>query len=309
MTTNQSASLAARRYAVVGQPVAHSRSPWIHARFGEQTGIALHYGLLEPGQAEFAQAVTRFFHQGGSGLNVTVPFKAQAYALAQQASPRARLAQAANTLWMQGGKMHACNTDGVGLVRDLVRQGGVLHDRRILLVGAGGAARGVLYPLLEGGCAQLRIVNRTANTAQQLAEHLIAQARQWLPDCADRVSHGGLPDAAAVRWDVVINASSSSLHGQAPELPNGIYADDAMAYDMMYGASPTPFLQRARAQGAAHLVDGLGMLVQQAAESFFLWHGVRPDPEPVLTALRAALQHAPQTSSQGAAPPSTPQSP
>jgi len=280
---NQAPPTQTRRYAVIGNPVKHSRSPWIHARFAEQTGIALQYALLET--ADFTDAVTTFFRQGGSGLNVTVPFKAQAYALTQQLSPRARMAQAVNTLWMRDGALHGCNTDGVGLVRDIVAQGAVLQDRRILLVGAGGAARGVLFPLLESGCAHLRIVNRTVENAARLAAH----AHSLLPACADRVSHGALADAAATAWDIVINASSSSLHGQAPDLPDGIYADCAMAYDMMYGATPSPFLRQAQRQGVAHRADGLGMLVRQAAESFCIWHGVSPDPAPVLAALRQAL--------------------
>jgi len=285
-------------YAVIGHPVAHSRSPWIHARFGAQSGIALEYGLIDAHEADFADTVLRFFEQGGAGLNVTVPFKGQAFALAQHASPRARLAEAANTLWMQNGELHACNTDGVGLVRDLVQQlappptplplagEGCLEGSRILLVGAGGAARGVVFPLLDAGCAELRIVNRTPHTAQQLAEHVRAN----LPEAAGRVSAGGLADAAGARWDIVINASSSSLAGLAPDLPPGIYAPKALAYDMMYGATLSPFLRQAQAQGAARVQDGLGMLVQQAAESFFLWHGVRPDPAPVLKALRARLR-------------------
>jgi len=278
-------SAPARRYAVIGHPVQHSRSPWIHARFAEQTGITLHYTRLESRDDTFVSDVTAFFDQGGDGLNVTVPFKAQAAALARQPSPRARMAQAANTLWMRDGILHGCNTDGVGLVRDIAHQGIPLTNRRILLVGAGGAARGALFPLLESGCAHLRIVNRTVQTALQLAAH--ARSAGTCPDLP--LSAGGLADAADGLWDIVINASSSSLHGHAPDLPDGIYAAHAMAYDMMYAATPTPFLQQARRQGAARLVDGLGMLVQQAAESFFLWHGVRPDPEPVLAALREDL--------------------
>jgi len=273
-----------RRYAVIGNPVKHSRSPWIHARFAQQTGIALQYTLLET--TDFAAAATTFLQQGGSGLNVTVPFKAQAYALAQDhLSPRARMAQAVNTLWLRDGALYGCNTDGVGLVRDIAAQGAVLSGRRVLLIGAGGAARGVLFPLLDSGCAHLRIVNRTVEKAQQLAAH----ARSLLPACADRVSCGALADAAAGKWDIVINASSSSLYGQAPDLPDGIYADHAMAYDMMYGAAPSPFLRQAQRQGAAQRVDGLGMLVRQAAESFCIWHGASPDPAPVLAALRQAL--------------------
>lgn len=290
---------AAPRFAVIGNPVRHSRSPWIHARFGQQTGLALHYGLLEAqtGPDDFRRAVEQFFTQGGRGLNVTVPFKELAHDLARaDLSDRARAAQAVNTLWMREGRLHGCNTDGVGLVQDILRQGTPLRGSRILLVGAGGAAKGVLLPLLQSGCTHLRIVNRTAAKALQLAE----QGRDaWqqagassqgagTPCHAPQLDAGGLPDAAGA-WDIVINASSSSLQGQAPDLPEGIYAPGALAYDMMYGAQPTPFLRQAAAQGASRLVDGLGMLVGQAAESFGIWHGVRPDPEPVLAALRREL--------------------
>lgn len=314
---------AAPRFAVIGNPVRHSRSPWIHARFGEQTGLALHYGLLEAqtGPDDFRRAVEQFFAQGGRGLNVTVPFKELAHDLARaDLSDRARAAQAVNTLWMHEGRLHGCNTDGVGLVQDILRQGTALRGSRILLVGAGGAAKGVLLPLLQSGCAHLRIVNRTAAKALQLAAQgrdawrqaggssplsgmpALAAAPQagQAPDTpsapaaitqhdpAPQLDAGGLPDAAGA-WDIVINASSSSLQGQAPDLPDGIYAPGALAYDMMYGAQPTPFLRQAVAQGASRLVDGLGMLVGQAAESFGIWHGVRPDPEPVLAALRREL--------------------
>jgi len=275
-----------RRYAVIGNPVAHSRSPWIHARFGQQTRIALRYDLLPARTEAFTATAMTFFAQGGSGLNVTVPFKANAYALAQHLSARARMAQAANTLWVQDGVLHGCNTDGVGLVRDVTQQGIALAGQRVLLVGAGGAARGVWFALLEAGCAHLRIVNRTEVTARQLA----AYAQSTLPSHADRISAGGLADAAGTRWNLVINASASSLSGQAPALPDGLYAEGATAYDMMYGAAPSPFLHAARTQGAARLLDGLGMLVHQAAESFRLWHGVTPDARATLAALRREMQ-------------------
>jgi len=274
------------RYAVIGNPVEHSRSPWIHARFGELTGIALEYTRLHADLDAFARTANTFFSQGGRGLNVTVPFKTQAHDLARtHLSDRARLAQAVNTLWQHQGQLHGCNTDGVGLVRDILHQGVTLDGARILLVGAGGAARGVLFPLLESACAHLRIVNRTVQTAHQLAAH----ARALYPEASTRLSSGGLAQAAGTTWDIVINASSSSLQGQAPALPDGLYAPHALAYDMMYGAEPTVFLRQACAQGASRLCDGLGMLVQQAAESFRLWHGVHPDPVPVLSALRQIL--------------------
>lgn len=272
------------RYAVIGNPVAHSKSPRIHALFAQQTGKALEYGLLPAELDGFAQVVRTFFAQGGAGLNVTVPFKEQAHTLADVLSARAKAAGAVNTLWMQDGRLHGCNTDGVGLVGDLVRLGVRLSGARVLMVGAGGAARGVLQPLIDAGCTLLRIVNRNASRAHELA----ASWQGVAP-----VQAGGLADAAVDGgWDVVINATSTGLAGQAPQLPSGLYAAGGVAYDMMYGPKPTPFLVQARADGAALCADGLGMLVGQAAESFRIWHGVRPDPEPVLQRLRAELSAA-----------------
>lgn len=272
------------RYAVIGNPVAHSKSPRIHALFAQQTGKALEYGLLPAELDGFAQVVRTFFAQGGAGLNVTVPFKEQAHTLAGVLSARAKAAGAVNTLWMQDGRLHGCNTDGVGLVGDLVRLGVRLSGARVLMVGAGGAARGVLQPLIDAGCTLLRIVNRNASRA-----HELAAAWQGVAP----VQAGGLADAAVDGgWDVVINATSTGLAGQAPQLPSGLYAAGGVAYDMMYGPKPTPFLVQARADGAALCADGLGMLVGQAAESFRIWHGVRPDPEPVLQRLRAELSAA-----------------
>jgi shikimate dehydrogenase len=274
------------RYAVIGNPVAHSRSPDIHARFGQQTGVALEYGALCAPLDGFAGAVAEFFDGGGRGLNVTVPFKLEAHALARaHLSPRARRAAAVNTLWRAAGALQGCNTDGVGLVSDLVRLRGPLAGARVLLVGAGGAARGVIEPLLAAGCDRLRIVNRTAARAQDLVQ-------SWQDDpAAQRLSAGSLTDAAQPQgWDIVVNATASGLSDAAPDLPQGLYAQGALAYDMMYGARPTAFMRQAAAHGATATADGLGMLVGQAAESFFLWHGVRPDTVPVLGALRASLQ-------------------
>lgn len=275
------------RYAVIGNPVAHSRSPHIHALFSAQTGTPLQYEPLLAPIDGFKPTVQAFREQGGLGLNVTVPFKTEAFALAQDhLSARARLAGAVNTLWLQNGAWHGCNTDGVGLVSDLLRLGVALQGARVLLVGAGGAARGVLQPLVDQGCARLHIVNRTPARAQEL----VATWSQAVPMSATQITAGGLADAAVPGgWNVVINATASSLQGAAPELPRGLYAPDALAYDMMYAALPTTFMQQATADGAARTADGLGMLVGQAAESFFIWHGVRPDPAPVLATLRTAL--------------------
>ena len=218
---------------------------------------------------------------------MTVPFKQEACALAAgNLSDRARLAGAVNTLSWRNGAWHGCNTDGVGLVSDLLRLGLRLDGARVLLVGAGGAARGVLQPLAQAGCARIHIVNRTAARALELAEAWRASGA-GLPV---QVTAGTLAEAATPGgWDAVINATASGLADAAPDLPGGLYAPGALAYDMMYGAAPTAFMKQAGADGAARTADGLGMLVGQAAESFHIWHGLRPDPEPVLAALRADL--------------------
>ncbi|MFE0842621.1 shikimate dehydrogenase [Achromobacter insolitus] len=276
------------RYAVIGNPIAHSRSPQIHAMFAEQTGKPLRYDRLLAPVDGFAEAVAAFVAEGGLGLNVTVPFKLDAYALAAgRLSSRARLAGAVNTLSWRDGAWHGCNTDGVGLVSDLLRLGLRLTGASVLLVGAGGAARGVLQPLAEAGCARIHIVNRTAAKAETLA----ASWRDSGVSPQTAVTGGSLADAAlAGGWNLVINATASGLQDAAPDLPPGLYAPGAAAYDMMYGAQPTAFMKQAEADGAALTADGLGMLVGQAAESFYIWHGVRPDPAPVLAALREALK-------------------
>jgi shikimate dehydrogenase len=283
-TANQTAE---QRFAVIGHPVKHSRSPSIHQQFAAQMHIALTYERLEAPLDAFAHTVTQFFSSGGRGLNVTVPFKLEAWELAREhLSPRAQHAQAVNTLWMQNGVLHGCNTDGVGLVADLKRLGVRCEGARILMVGAGGAARGVLGPLLETSCQQLHVVNRTVDRAQAL----VAEWHATEPSTQKTLSAGSLSDAAhPEKWDVVVNASASSLAGEAPALPAGLYARGAWAYDMMYAPKPTAFMTQAKADGATHLSDGLGMLVGQAAESFYLWHGKRPDVDPVLAYLRAEL--------------------
>lgn len=272
---------------VVGNPIAHSRSPAIHQQFAEQTGIALRYDRILSPVDGFAQTVHQFFESGGRGLNVTVPFKLEAWELARaHLSKRATLAQAVNTLWQENSVLHGCNTDGVGLVHDLQRLGALHPHTRILLIGAGGAARGVLGPLLETGCATLHVINRTASRAHEL----IAQHQKISPVVPNRLSAGGLEETGSPRsWDLVINSSSSSLAGEVPAISSGLYAPNAWAYDMMYGATATPFMLQAQQDGAAHASDGLGMLVGQAAESFYIWHGVRPEMASVLNRLRKEL--------------------
>lgn len=278
-------SPAPHRYAVIGNPVEHSRSPFIHHAFAQQTGKALVYDRLLAPIDGFDRAVDDFFAKGGGGLNVTVPFKEQACALAKDhLSPRAQLAGAVNTLWMQQGQLHGCNTDGVGLLGDLQTLGFLPRDRNVLLIGAGGAAKGVIFPLLDAGCTQLRVINRSPERAHQLRDHVLAHARRFRT-----ILQAGSLDEAKGPWDIVINATSSSLGDIPPALPAGIYAPDALAYDMMYGAQPTPFMRQAASEGASQTADGLGMLVGQAAASFMIWHGVMPDVQVVLNAVRRQL--------------------
>lgn len=270
------------RYAVIGNPVAQSRSPRIHAAFARATGQDLAYEAILAPLDGFAAAVAAFRAAGGRGLNVTVPFKLEAYRLADECAPRAHDAGAVNTLSFEGGRALGDNTDGVGLVRDLEANLGVgLAGARVLLMGAGGAARGVLFPLLARGPAALTIANRTVAKADELA--LLAK-RRGLPCAAS-----GYPALAGQVFDLVVNATSASLGGEAPPLPAGVFASGSLAYDMVYGKGVTPFLAAAREAGAARIADGLGMLVEQAAESFLIWRGVRPATAPVIRLLAAEL--------------------
>jgi len=261
------------RYAVFGHPIAHSKSPQIHAAFARQTGQDMTYEAILAPKDGFAASVAQFIATGGRGANVTVPFKEEAFRLASRLSPRAERAGAVNTLVFGDGIL-GDNTDGAGLVADLTRN---LHctlaGRRILLLGAGGAARGVIEPLLDQQPAALVIANRTVGRAQELAD---------LFGRGVRACGLGAPDAP---FDLVINATAASLAGELPPLSPRVFTADTLAYDMMYGRD-TPFLAFARSHGAA-TADGLGMLVEQAAEAFWLWRGVRPDTAPVIAALRA----------------------
>jgi shikimate dehydrogenase len=270
------------RYAVIGHPIAHSKSPSIHAAFAAQTGQDMSYEALLAPLDGFAATVAAFRAAGGRGLNITVPFKEEAWRLADSLSERARLAGAVNTFVIGGEAIAGDNTDGAGLVRDLEWLGCRLDGARVLLLGAGGAARGVVLPLLEAGVSRLFIANRTAERACALQVHFAGH------DARGALGAGGWHDAAGAAYDVVINATSASLSNQAPPLPAGLYAPGSLAYDMVYGRGLTAFLGQARAQGAARVADGLGMLVEQAAEAFALWRGVRPDTAPVRAQLRAA---------------------
>jgi len=277
--------MSADRYCVMGNPVEHSRSPWIHARFGELTGERIDYGRRLVPAGAFAQAVADFRAEGGRGCNVTVPFKFEAAALAAHASPRAQLAQACNTLRFDAGGIFGDNTDGVGLVRDIAVNAGVpLSGRDLLLIGAGGAAAGVLGPLVEAGPRRLVVANRTRDRAAALVARHAALARQHGVELAA----SGLEDVPGA-FDVVVNGTASSLQGADVPVPAAVLRPGALAVDMMYGAAARAFLQWAQAHEAVAR-DGLGMLVEQAAESFLVWRGVRPPSAQVLAELRAIVE-------------------
>jgi len=269
-----------RLCCVVGSPIAHSKSPEIHAAFAAQFALGLRYLRVEVRPGELAEAIAEFRAAGGIGMNVTVPLKEEAWRLAERRTPRASRAGAVNTLWYESdGALGGDNTDGVGLVRDLEDNEGVrLAGRHVLVLGAGGAARGVLPALLDAGPASLTLSNRTAERAAALA-------------AAAGGAVGVLTwgEAPAVRPDLVINATSLSLDGGVPALPAAAIGPATVCYDLVYGPAAAAFLAWAQAAGAARAIDGLGMLVEQAAEAFARWHGPRPATRPVIAALRAAL--------------------
>ena len=269
------------RYAVIGNPIAHSKSPLIHHAFAGQTAQDLQYTRLLGDPAGFEEEVRRFFREGGKGLNVTVPFKERACVLADHCTARALGAGAVNTLLPDGdGRLQGDNTDGVGLVRDLtVNQGYLLSGSRVLLLGAGGAARGVVHPLLDTGVESLVIANRTASRAVELAGAF--------PDGAP-LRGCGLDELDREGFDLIINATSAGLDGRLPRIPDNILAPGGWVYDMMYASEPTAMVRWGQRHRASRAVDGLGMLVEQAAESFYLWRGVRPDTAPVIRSLREA---------------------
>jgi shikimate dehydrogenase len=278
------------RYAVIGHPVAHSQSPFIHGEFAHQTGQHIEYSRVECAPDRFEACVrefaaTRVPGQGRArGCNVTIPFKFEAARLAAQVSARAALAQAANVLCFDREGWSADNTDGVGLIRDIQRSAGCMLDRRrVLLIGAGGAAAGVLGPLIEQRPALIVLANRTLQRALALVERHQAMARSHQV----QLKASGLGDCGEA-FDVVLNSSASSVQGAAIPVADRVLTRQSLAIDFMYGAAARPFLRWAESQGASSR-DGLGMLVEQAAEAFWLWRGVRPQTEPVLAALRARL--------------------
>ena len=275
------------QYAVVGNPISHSKSPQIHSLFALQCDQDLEYRTLEAPLDGFAQSVLTFFARQGeqpAGLNVTVPFKQQAWEMAAELTGRARRAGAVNTLYRDDdGKLCGDTTDGVGLVRDLVdNHGCALQGIRILVLGAGGAVRGVLEPMLEQQPARLLVANRTAAKAEQLAQ-----------DFAEFGDVDGCGfDAVEGQFDLIINGTSASLQGELPPLPAAVLKPGGWCYDMMYGAEPTPFMIWGEQQEAGHVIDGLGMLVEQAAEAFAIWRGVRPQTRAVIDTVRAQLKPA-----------------
>jgi shikimate dehydrogenase len=266
------------RYAVIGYPVKHSLSPFIHGLFAKQTRQDLTYRLLEAEPDTLRDAVQSFFDEGGKGLNVTVPHKQAIGALVKHRTPRAEIAGAVNTVAAQDTGLLGDNTDGAGLITDLTRNLEFpLNDQRILILGAGGAARGVLGPLLAAAPAYCEIANRNADRARDLAEEFAALGE---------VNGGGFDEITKQPFDLILNATSASLQSTVPPVPTEAVAPTTLCYDMVYGKEDTAFTTWAKSIGAGRCELGWGMLVEQAAESFLLWRGVRPDTEPVLEALR-----------------------
>lgn len=268
-------------YCVFGNPIQHSKSPRIHKAFAEQTQQEMLYEARLAPLDTFEETIKKFFQAEGQGCNITVPFKERAWQMAEIKTPRAEKAGAVNTLWKNPqGQLCADNTDGVGLVRDLKNAGHSLNNKRILVLGAGGAVRGVLSPLLAEQPEKIYIYNRTAAKAQALVDIF-----------SDEGTIAVIDDDALknIRVDIIINGTSASLSGDLPALPSTIFAENALAYDMMYGAKPTIFLEWA-AQHGAQTQDGLGMLVEQAAEAFFIWRHVHPETQQLLNTLRSELR-------------------
>jgi shikimate dehydrogenase len=270
------------RYAVIGNPISHSKSPLIHSRFAQSTGQDLEYTLIQSPLDGFARTLLAFRDGGGCGVNVTTPFKRQAFELADLLSERAQLAGAVNAIKFEGGQIHADNFDGIGLVNDIQRNRGVaLAGKRVLILGAGGAARGALLPFLHQRPALLAIANHNVAKAELLAEQLNGHGEIVTGDYADFQNQ---------TFDVVVNATSASLKGELPPLSPQVFGTDCLAYELVYGKGMTPFLRLASNAGVKRLADGVGMLIEQAAEAFFWWRGVRPGSASVITLLTVPLE-------------------
>lgn len=269
------------RYAVIGNPIGHSKSPRIHNAFAATTGQSLEYTAIEGQPDTFEDTVHAFRESGGRGMNVTAPFKLQAFALATDRLERARLAGAANALKFEDERIYADNFDGVGLVSDIQRNLGVpLAGKRVLMLGAGGAARGAVLPFLAQSPAELTVVNRDLDKARAL----VCDAGP-----AANLQALGYRDVADQRFDVVVNATSASLRGELPPIAPRVFGDDALAYDLVYGKGMTPFLRLAQNAGVSRLADGVGMLVEQAAEAFAWWRGIRPATRETIASLTIPL--------------------
>ncbi|MCX7946628.1 MAG: shikimate dehydrogenase [Hydrogenophilus sp.] len=284
------------RYALFGHPISHSKSPLIHTLFAQQTEQTLTYQAIDAPPDRFPQLLRDFIAEGGKGANITLPHKETLLTLVDRATERARLAGAANTLLIApDGALIADNTDGVGLIRDLTHRHGVLLRRaRILLLGAGGAARGILPALLEQQPHTIALVNRTPERAQTLLRHFtpLAQRHQiHLIQLPWEILYGSSLPSSSSPFDLILNATSAGLTGEPFPLPPTLAAPHTIAYDLLYGPEPTPFLRAAQRLGLGKTFDGLGMLIEQAAESFTLWRGLRPLTDPVYHALRHHLTH------------------
>lgn len=267
----------------MGNPVAHSRSPEIHQMFAEQASITINYQRIQVDVGGFAQALSNFQASGGRGLNITVPFKVEAWEMCDVRSEDAQAAGAVNTIWFEGASIHGANTDGIGIVKDITcNLGCSIAGKKLLLLGAGGAVRGVLGQLLAQRPAGVIIANRTVDKAVEVAQLSRAPSPGELAGC-------GYTDVEGFEFDIIINGTSASLSGRVPPLPDLRISENGLAYDMVYANRPTAFMDWAGGLGIAKIADGLGMLVEQAAESFYIWHKYRPQTPPVIQALRKNL--------------------
>ncbi|CCQ10665.1 Shikimate 5-dehydrogenase I alpha [Pseudoalteromonas luteoviolacea B = ATCC 29581] len=271
------------KYAVFGNPIKHSKSPLIHQLFAEQLGDTLTYEAILAPQNEFEKTLNAFFHAGGCGINVTLPFKEQAHELVDMLTERAKLAGAVNTIKrLEDGRLLGDNTDGAGLVADLTRHNVNLNGARVLLIGAGGASKGAIFPLLQSGVSQIHIANRTVEKAHAMAEYFSAYGQ---------ISASGFSDIPKGNFDIIINASSASVSNAVLPINACVFEQATCAYDMFYSKTGTPFLAQAKENNITiHALDGLGMLVGQAAEAYFLWRNRMPEVEPVLTQLIRGMQ-------------------
>jgi shikimate dehydrogenase len=273
------------KYAVIGNPIGHTKSPLIHSSFAKQTGQDIDYTAIEGRIGGFREDADIFRQAGGRGINITAPLKLEAFEYATELSEPARLAGAVNALKFEGDRIHAQNFDGIGLVRDIVQNLGYpMAGRRVLLLGAGGAARGALLPFLKQKPARLLLVNRTVSKAQTLVE-------QFKPYAEGEFSYCSYPELGDIheKFDIVVNATSASLRGELPPVHTGVFASRCLAYELVYGKGLTPFLKLAQGVGAERLADGVGLLVEQAAEAFAWWRGVRPETAPMIKTLTVPL--------------------